>query len=200
MRFIKLNIIILNYLFIISILIVCNISYEDTPSELTGDTHTAAPPLSYILHGKNYRFPAWNCEEQQCHGASLDGNSSVIPSCTGCHDNIWNVFSSNHTRNIRGYYHHRDLNSGNYPVICGSENCHGADLSGNAGYYYRYSCLACHNPIPPSGHTVNKEGVMHNINIGKDPRVYCYMSGCHGASEPGGVCSRCHETLYPAED
>lgn len=182
-------------------LLKCNISYENVPDMLRTGLHPVKPPFSNIYHGNNYRFPYGSCTESQCHYRNLTGGNSGSPSCYSCHSDLWTVFSISHTYNVKGRLHHYAVENGNFLADCGSAGCHGNGTSlytvNLTGYNYRYACYSCHNPIPPPGHIVNKEGVLHHKDVGQDPHVYCYKLGCHGATEPGRTCSRCHSSDYP---
>jgi hypothetical protein len=181
-----------------------NLSWEDVPEKTGTALHPSFPPFSRIYHGADYRFPADRCDEPQCHGRVLTGGNSGAPSCLACHDDQWSVFSVSHRTKVSGYYHHSSVDSGNFISTCGISGCHGNGSSlystNQTGYNYRFACYSCHDPIPPPGHRVSKEGVRHHYNIGKDPHVYCYMSGCHGTGQPGGKCGRCHSSDYPTGD
>ena len=195
----------------ISIISTCNVSYENVQDMLRTGLHSTKPPFSNIFHGSNYRFPQGSCNESQCHYSDLTGGNSGAPSCYRCHDDQWSVFSESHTLKVSGRYHHYAVDTSlsyiDRVANCGSAACHGdgTDLytENHTGYNYRYACYECHDPIPPPGHRINKEGHKHHFNIGRDPQTYCYnMPGCHGAAEPGPVCNSpgCHSIPNPIED
>ncbi len=183
----------------------CNISYEDVPESRINGLHSTRPPFSNIYHGSYYRFPEGSCDEPQCHYSDLKGGNTGGPSCYSCHNDLWSVFSVSHTLKVGGRYHHNAVDNGNFEATCGINGCHGSNgttlfAENQTGYDFRYSCYACHDPIPTPGHRVSKEGVLHHKDIGKDPHVYCYKAGCHGDGEPGGKCGRCHGSDYPTGD
>jgi hypothetical protein len=173
---------------------------------LSNKTHSVKPPFSTIYHGAQYRFPAGNCSQNQCHGSNLTGGNSTVSSCLICHDNQWNVFSTTHTVNVNGYFHHASVENGNFAAVCGTVDCHGDGSAlytvNKTGYNYRYACLSCHNPIPAPGHTelppfsTFKHAKNYrfptgtgnctschgsNLNgVGGSTTTSCYKTGCHG--------------------
>jgi hypothetical protein len=182
----------------LSYIYACNISYVDAPENLPSDLHPSLPPFSNVYHGVYFRFPVKNCDEAQCHGISLKGGNSGAPSCYSCHSDRWSIFTVSHTVSVSGIYHHYNVDSGDFTINCGQSACHGSSLEGVEGQ--GYSCYACHDPIPAPGHRISREGALHHVDIGKNPEVYCYKPGCHGSSEPGGMCTACHSSAYPTED
>jgi hypothetical protein len=175
----------------------CNPSYENAPKKLRTELHPLNPPFSSIYHGADFRFPNGQCSEPQCHGSNLTKGNSGGPSCYSCHNDLWSIFTVSHTIPVKGIYHHYVIDNctslPDYIANCGISLCHGdgTNLMGSANY--KHSCYDCHNPLPPAGHRINKEGAMHHINLGKDPAVYCNIPNCHGnPGRLGPLCSQCH--------
>ncbi len=205
-------------------LCACNPAYEDITDNICNSLHPVKPVSKDIkvtdyCHGESFRFPYKWCTEAQCHGPDLKGGNSGAPSCYKCHSDRWAIFSTTHTFKIKYYYHHNLVESGNFTTNCGASGvtpCHGASLTGVAGY--GYSCYLCHNPIPIPGHTVNYGGHKHHrlvltASIYNDLYLssYCGSSSCHGAdlkgiatlSGPGPSCFTvgCHTHVpNPATD
>ncbi len=135
----------------------CNFSYENGSGMIPTGLHPVMPPFSNKYHGTDFRFPYGACSEAQCHGNKLTGGNSGGLSCFSCHNDLWSVFIVSHTVSIEGSYHHYAVpNSSDYKTNCGISGCHGdynlstGDLYLNnfQGYNFRYSCYACHSPIP----------------------------------------------------
>ncbi len=194
-----------------AMLYTCNLSYENMPPGLNKNTHSLKPPFSTIIHGANFRFPHGSCSQVQCHGANLTGGNTGGISCLVCHDNQWSVFSDTHTLNIGGSYHHKDVETtSSFLSACGSSTCHGNGATlyanNNMGYNYRYSCYACHNPIPVPGHT--ELPFLSSVKHAKKYRFpkttgNCNRSTCHGATLTGEIlggpsCYRadCHDDQW----
>jgi hypothetical protein len=175
------------------LIVVCNRSYEDVPDNMRTGLHPSLPHFSTVYHGYSFRFPGGVCDEPQCHGRTLQGGNSGAPSCYKCHGDTWTLFSTSHTINISGAYHHNSVDTATLATVCGTADCHGAGLNGVPGK--GFSCYACHNPIPIQGHRVNYEGVMHHINVRKgNPGTYCNIPGCHAdPGRTGPLCSTCHD-------
>lgn len=177
-------------------LLACNPVSENTPDNICQGIHNAKPHFSMYCHGARYRFPRGYCTEPNCHGANLRGGNSGAPSCYKCHDDRWSIFTTTHTLKIHGYYHHYLVDQGNLNAVCGTADCHGADLTGVAGK--GYSCYACHTPIPIPGHRVILEGARHHINYCLLPHLsYCGGADCHGTTASlnngaGTPCANCH--------
>lgn len=201
-----------------AILTGCNPVSENIPDKTWTSLHPLRPYQSEYYHGAAYRFPNGKCSEAQCHGNDLTGGNSGAPSCYSCHGDRWTIFSTTHTSNRGGFYHHTEVDD--YPAdrnvntnwfnTCKNASCHGATLDGVADS--GYSCKLCHTGfsglIPPPGHSNREEGNWHHYNLERSHSTYCSGDACHGADgESGGsaatdftgltghgqACSTCHD-------
>ena len=127
---------------------------------------------------------AENCTA--CHGVTLEGNASLIPSCYSCHEALWS--NDDHTVNRGGTMHVFSLGT---KTNCGP--CHGGDsLEGSRS---RPSCYECHGDVWTSfeRHTSQFGGYYHVPEV-LEPETNCIE--CHGSDLQGEgtapSCYTCH--------
>lgn len=183
----------------------CNLAYEEISGNICTTLHPVKPiskeiQVTDVCHGESFRFPSNYCTEVNCHGPDLKGGNSGAPSCYKCHGDKWTLFSTTHTLKLGGYYHDPLVDLGNFDTSCDGAACHGTGTPPPGVPGYGYSCLLCHNPVPPPGHRASMDGVRHHIDVCKLPHfTYCGGASCHGTTPAlvdgigtscgiGGVC------------
>ncbi len=164
------------------------------------DDHTACQ--DDVAHKPGLEEP-YTSSCTTCHGSNLTGDYG--PSCYTCHEKEWEESNPNppvgHTVDKDGVFHASGLKD---PYTASCTTCHGSSLRGDIGP----SCYTCHekeweeeNPNPPTGHTVEKDGVFHASGL-KDPYTSSCTT-CHGPSLRGDVgpsCYTCHEKEWDEQN
>jgi len=193
-------------IFFFGVIAGCNPMSEPTPDALCTGVHDRN--VSDICHGSHYLDPSGYCSEPNCHGSDIRGGNTGGPSCYSCHGDYWNVRTL-HSKKIFGVKHWRDLcTSTDFVVMCGSDYCHTAALTGSNGYMKSPGCNSCHGiPTADGGnceisgaHTRSMDGARHHSDVCTTIET-CKTTDCHGVNLEGGTtgafparrCTVCHE-------